>query len=102
MTIRLPSGREFEPNDDYVGLTGDMRVGAGFDNDVPTAGFDEFLLDYGIYEPEDIWSKEDKIALADIMIERWRRYKASAIVGVIITGDESKLVVQEFPEKSPE
>lgn len=77
MTVKLPSGREIDPNDGYVGLSDDLRVGDGYDSQIYDAGFE----DIGIDPDREQWPAEDKVALAEIMIERWQRYKQSALLG---------------------
>lgn len=86
MTIKLPSGREFDPESDFVGLADDLRVGDGFDSREHAA---EINGDDDDPHRQETWSKEDKIALADVMIERWLRYRQSALAGqALAKGDE--------------
>lgn len=77
---KLPSGRILDANGDYWGISDDLSVAEGYDNQRENASFDEESL--GVVEwneIEDIWSMEDRIALADIMIKRWTRYRNKAV-----------------------
>ncbi len=57
--IVLPSGRKFYANCGIVGIDADGGIAEGFDGDIG----------------DDDWAPEDRVALADLMIERWKAYR---------------------------
>jgi hypothetical protein len=71
--IRFSSGRKAYANNGIVGIDADLDTFGGHDNGlpVPTTEIDV----YDGMEPEYIFTKEDAIELADMMIARWQAYK---------------------------
>lgn len=70
MDIKLPSGRVFKPDEDIVGIdiTNCNDVATGYDDRIRAADATKHPYD-------EIWSKEDRVALADFMIGCWQKYK---------------------------
>lgn len=64
--IVLKTGRRFYANRLIVGIDDKLEISEGYDGGIYTSDF---------CDPENNWSKEDRIALADMMIDRWKRFK---------------------------
>lgn len=70
-TIKLTSGREFNANCGIVGIDAELDVFGGYDQGIDGAGlYDDHRLGR--------WPADDRVALADMMIERWAAFKAQA------------------------
>jgi len=63
----------------FVGIGADLSISSGYDNTHPEASVtpDEPIVASLYGEKDDVWSVEDRRALADAMIERWERYRAA-------------------------
>ena len=67
--IRFSSGHNMNPEGGYVGLNHKFEIGEGQDNSANIWGADGTMTD-------PMWAK-DLAELADIVIDRWQRFKAS-------------------------
>lgn len=67
--IRLASGRELYANCGIVGIDAEGEVSEGHDGGVPGANGDAL-------EDSDNWSPQECRELADLMMERWQRYRS--------------------------
>ena len=68
-TIVLSTGRLFYGNNGIVGINGEGKLSTGYDNHLSVEDWNDERGDF------DPWTKEDKIALADLMIERWAKWR---------------------------
>jgi len=70
VNIKLPSGRVFQPDEDIIGIniSNCNDVATGYDDRIHEADAEK----HPYYE---LWSKEDRVALADIMIGFWQAYR---------------------------
>jgi hypothetical protein len=66
-TIRLPTGRSFYANRRLVSINDELQVGEGYDGSIDGLAFET--------DDSSNWSREDRAALADLMIERWQHFK---------------------------
>jgi len=66
--ITLSSGHQFKANGTVVGIGEDLRVTEGWDGGIAEANADGL-------EDTDNWSPEECRELADMMIDRWTRYR---------------------------
>lgn len=60
----------------YVGINDSLEVASGFDHAL--LGADATPCDYDAEFPENRLSASERIKLADVMIERWTRYRDAA------------------------
>ena len=71
----LPSGKTFYANGGIIGIDEDLNVTEGYDGGI------EFqpLSQWEDGDPENLkpWTSAEKIELADMMIDRWTRFKAA-------------------------
>jgi hypothetical protein len=74
--IRFSSGRTMDPPCGIIGLSHEMEVGEGSDNS-PNIAADWNAGDAGEDYYAEYLRPEDLAELADIMIDRWQRFKAS-------------------------
>jgi hypothetical protein len=65
----------FRANGGIVGIDADLEVSGGYDNTVNEANPGATCPDW--QEPEDYnaMPKAEKLALADVMLDRWTRYR---------------------------
>lgn len=68
--IELKSGRKLSVNCNFVSINDKLEIAEGWDGGLPLAPFED---DYD-YD-EDHFTKEEAIELAELMIERWIKYK---------------------------
>lgn len=66
--IRLKSGREFYANCTIVGISEDLKITEGYDGGIHCVG------DYGEDDTDGL-TKQDQLELADLMIDRWNKFK---------------------------
>lgn len=71
--ITLPSGMVIEPPFGIVGIDCNGAVFAGYDEEIWNP---EYADDVYMNTP---LSPADRAALADVMIERWQKFKADAL-----------------------
>lgn len=78
--IILPSGREIYANMGFIGINGDLELGQGSDGCVDGADL-QSVVNERFSEPENYQHipVADKLALADIAIERWKKYRAKVL-----------------------
>lgn len=72
MKIVFKSGRSITPNCGIVGIGPELGVSEGYDN-----GMDWPPIEWGDgVKEEDALTADDMRELADLMIDRWQRFKA--------------------------
>lgn len=69
-TLKLKSGRELYANRGLISINEELEISEGYDGGLPAPPNSENYK----YD-EDGLSKEDALDLADILIDRWKRFK---------------------------
>lgn len=72
--VKLKSGRKIYANGNFISINDKLEIAEGWDGGLPLAPFED---DYD-YD-EDHFTKEEAIELAELMIERWTKYKNKCI-----------------------
>lgn len=68
--LKLKSGRELYANLGFIAINEKLDIAEGYDGGLPLAP------NHSDYEfDEDKLTKEEALELADIMIDRWNRFK---------------------------
>jgi hypothetical protein len=68
--LKLKSGRELHVNRGFVSINEDLEISEGYDSGLLAAPNEKY------YEyDEDRLTKDEALELADILIDRWNRFK---------------------------
>jgi hypothetical protein len=68
--LKLKSGRELRVNRGFISINQDLEISEGYDCGLPSAP-NEKHYEYD----EDRLTKDEALELADILIDRWNRFK---------------------------
>lgn len=71
-TTRLPARVHKLAYKQIVGINDKLEVSTGYDAREYAVGPDDPA---DVYEPHELWTRDERITLADEMIARWQRFK---------------------------
>lgn len=81
-SVTLPSGKKLYANNGIISIDAELGVTHGYDGDLPAIRRSEWMDDDEWAETEKLTSGQ-QVELADIMLDRWRRFRDRAAKAVL-------------------